>query len=102
MGCTTGAASPGQSTMFHALAPMIAGSGAMGIGVAAWSLWPVGMGAIAQLQARTFIVNANGKTAERVKWNAPSFFDKIDLAAFNTRQLEKVVNDWVKLVERVV
>ena len=96
---------------------------------------------------RAIILNANSKIAERVKWNSPSFFHVIDMAAFNLRRkdyvhlivvfpkgapiadssgllegnhtdrreakfytmkdieqkkpvLEKVVNDWMKLVDR--
>lgn len=40
----------------------------------------------AEIQAvREIIVNANSKIAERVKWNAPSFFYRADLGAFNPR-----------------
>lgn len=35
---------------------------------------------------RTIIKNASPKLTERVKWNAPSYFYKEDLAAFNLRQ----------------
>jgi hypothetical protein len=35
---------------------------------------------------RTIIKNANPKIAERVKWNAPSYYYKFDMAAFNPRQ----------------
>lgn len=102
----------------------------------------------AEIEAvRAIILNANRKIAERVKWNSPSFFHVIDMAAFNLRRkdyvhlivvfpkgapiadssgllegnhtdrreakfydmkdieqkrpvLEKVVNDWMKLVDR--
>jgi hypothetical protein len=40
----------------------------------------------AEMEAvRSIIMKANSKIAERVKWNAPSFFYKADLAAFNPR-----------------
>jgi hypothetical protein len=35
---------------------------------------------------RSSILNASNKIAERVKWNAPSFYYKKDMAAFNLRQ----------------
>ena len=35
---------------------------------------------------RTIIQNANPKIAERVKWNAPSYYYVEDFAAFNLRQ----------------
>ena len=102
----------------------------------------------AEIEAvRAIILNANSKIAERVKWNSPSFFHVIDMAAFHLRQkdyvhlivvfpkgapiadssgllegnhtdrreakfynmkdieqkrpvLEKVVNDWMKLVDK--
>jgi hypothetical protein len=34
---------------------------------------------------RSIIMNANSKLSERIKWNAPSFFYKEDMAAFNLR-----------------
>jgi hypothetical protein len=34
---------------------------------------------------RAIIKNANSKIAERVKWNAPSYYYKFDMAAFNPR-----------------
>ncbi|SKC61655.1 DUF1801 domain-containing protein [Ohtaekwangia koreensis] len=34
---------------------------------------------------RSIIMNANSKLSERIKWNAPSFFYKEDMAAFNMR-----------------
>lgn len=39
---------------------------------------------------RSIIMNANGKVAERVKWNAPSFYYKDDIAAFHPRATEYV------------
>ena len=42
---------------------------------------------------RSIIVNANSKVQERVKWNAPSFYYKDDIAAFNPR-----ANGFVQLV----
>ncbi|MGH6624124.1 MAG: DUF1801 domain-containing protein [Burkholderiaceae bacterium] len=42
---------------------------------------------------RNIIVNANSKVQERVKWNAPSFYYKDDIAAFNPR-----ANGFVQLV----
>jgi hypothetical protein len=40
---------------------------------------------------RNIILTANPKVAERVKWNAPSFFYKEDIGAFNVRQ-EKFIH----------
>ncbi|MEO6000868.1 MAG: DUF1801 domain-containing protein [Chitinophagaceae bacterium] len=38
----------------------------------------------AEIEAvRNIIKNANSKIGERIKWNAPSFFYKMDMAAFN-------------------
>lgn len=37
------------------------------------------------LRLRDIIINASNKLAERVKWNAPSFYYVKDLAAFNLR-----------------
>ncbi|TCD12055.1 DUF1801 domain-containing protein [Pedobacter frigidisoli] len=34
---------------------------------------------------RSIIINANSKLAERIKWNAPSFYYVKDFAAFNLR-----------------
>ena len=34
---------------------------------------------------RRIIRNANSKIAERIKWNAPSFYYNLDMAAFNPR-----------------
>lgn len=39
---------------------------------------------------RTIIKNANSKIAERVKWNAPSYYYIEDFAAFNLRQTKFV------------
>ncbi|WP_257449785.1 DUF1801 domain-containing protein [Archangium lipolyticum] len=40
----------------------------------------------AEIEAvRAIILGANKKVAERVKWNAPSFYYKQDIAAFNPR-----------------
>lgn len=40
----------------------------------------------AEIEAlRGIIKNAHPKIAERVKWNAPSFFYQLDMAAFNPR-----------------
>ncbi len=40
----------------------------------------------AEIEAlRQIILKANNKIMERVKWNAPSFFYKEDMAAFNPR-----------------
>ena len=45
----------------------------------------------AEIEAvRTIIMKANSKIAERVKWNAPSFFYKADMAAFNPRATKYV------------
>lgn len=101
----------------------------------------------AEIEAlRIIIAQANSKIAERVKWNAPSYFYTLDMAAFNLRSqkfvqlififpkglisdssgllegvwkdrrearfytmedvkskktaLEKVVNDWVQLMDK--
>ncbi|MCX2473314.1 DUF1801 domain-containing protein [Pedobacter sp. MC2016-05] len=37
------------------------------------------------LLLRSIIINANSDITERVKWNAPSFYSKNDMAAFNLR-----------------
>ena len=43
----------------------------------------------AEIQAvREIILGASPKIAERIKWNAPSFYYKEDLAAFNPRASE--------------
>ncbi len=43
----------------------------------------------AEIQAvREIILGASGKVAERIKWNAPSFFYKEDLGAFHMRASE--------------
>ncbi|MEP7050777.1 MAG: DUF1801 domain-containing protein [Pseudomonadota bacterium] len=43
----------------------------------------------AELEAvRTIILGASSKISERIKWNAPSFFYKEDLAAFHPRATE--------------
>ncbi len=40
----------------------------------------------AEMEAvRSIIRHANGKLAERIKWNAPSFYYRADMAAFNPR-----------------
>ena len=40
----------------------------------------------AEIEAvRSIIVNANSRISERIKWNAPSFFCGLDMAAFNPR-----------------
>ncbi|UPT67080.1 MAG: DUF1801 domain-containing protein [Sphingobacteriales bacterium JAD_PAG50586_3] len=39
---------------------------------------------------RIIIKNANSKIAERVKWNAPSYYYIEDMAAFNLRQTKFV------------
>lgn len=45
----------------------------------------------AEIQAvRDIILKANKKLAERVKWNAPSFYYKKDMAAFHTRATKYV------------
>ncbi len=45
----------------------------------------------AEMEAvRTIIREANSKLIERVKWNAPSFFYKKDMLAFNPRAQEFV------------
>ena len=36
-------------------------------------------------EVRMIIRNANSKIAERIKWNAPSFYYNLDMAAFNPR-----------------
>ena len=43
----------------------------------------------AEIEAvRAVILGASDKISERIKWNAPSFFYKADLAAFNPRATE--------------
>ena len=37
---------------------------------------------------RTIIKNSNAKISERIKWNAPSYYYKEDMAAFNLRKTE--------------
>ncbi|RZK63342.1 MAG: DUF1801 domain-containing protein, partial [Pedobacter sp.] len=37
------------------------------------------------LLLRSIMINANSDIKERVKWNAPSFYGKKDMAAFNLR-----------------
>ncbi len=37
---------------------------------------------------RAVILGVSDKIAERIKWNAPSFYYKEDLGAFNPRQTE--------------
>jgi hypothetical protein len=54
---------------------------------------------------RSIIMRANDKITERVKWNAPSFFYKLDMAAFNPRatdcvQVVFVFHDGAMLDER--
>jgi hypothetical protein len=45
----------------------------------------------AEIEAvRDIILNANPKVAERIKWNAPSFFYKDDIAAFHPREQKHV------------
>lgn len=45
----------------------------------------------AEIEAvRAIIMNANSKMKERIKWNAPSFFYKEDMTAFNPREHKKV------------
>jgi uncharacterized protein YdhG (YjbR/CyaY superfamily) len=39
---------------------------------------------------RLVIKNANAKIAERIKWNAPSYYYKEDLVTFNTRPVKHV------------
>jgi len=40
----------------------------------------------AEIEAvRVIVLNADSKVAERVKWNAPSFYYRDDIAAFNPR-----------------
>ncbi|MEO8675867.1 MAG: DUF1801 domain-containing protein [Casimicrobiaceae bacterium] len=40
----------------------------------------------AEIEAvRSIILKADGRVAERVKWNAPSFYYRDDIAAFNPR-----------------
>lgn len=39
---------------------------------------------------RTIIKGANDKIAERIKWNAPSYYYKGDLVTFNPRALQHV------------
>jgi uncharacterized protein YdeI (YjbR/CyaY-like superfamily) len=42
---------------------------------------------------RKIIMNANSKIQERIKWNAPSYYFKKDMAAFNPR-----AKDYVHLI----
>lgn len=45
----------------------------------------------AEIEAlRAIIMGANPKVAERVKWNAPSFYYRDDIAAFHLRSAEYV------------
>ena len=45
----------------------------------------------AEIEAvRAIIVNANSKIAERIKWNAPSYYYKEDLVTFNPRTSKHV------------
>lgn len=45
----------------------------------------------AEIEAvRSIIMNVNPKVAERVKWNAPSFYYRDDIAAFHIRATEYV------------
>lgn len=45
----------------------------------------------AEIEAvRAIILKANNKIAERVKWNAPSFYFNKDMAAFHTRATQHV------------
>lgn len=45
----------------------------------------------AEIEAvRSIILQASSKMAERVKWNAPSFYYKKDMAAFHTRATRHV------------
>lgn len=45
----------------------------------------------AEIEAlRKIIKEADPKIAERVKWNAPSYYYKLDIAAFNLRQTKFV------------
>jgi hypothetical protein len=45
----------------------------------------------AEMEAvRSIILGASAKLAERIKWNAPSFYYKEDFAAFNPRASEFV------------
>jgi len=45
----------------------------------------------AEIEAvRTIIKNANSKIAERIKWNAPSYYYKDDLVTFNHRDNNRV------------
>jgi len=45
----------------------------------------------AEIEAlRLIIMGANSKLAERIKWNAPSYYYKDDLATFNTRATKHV------------
>lgn len=45
------------------------------------------------IRLRSIIINASNKLAERVKWNAPSFYYVKDLAAFNLR-----AKDYVQII----
>jgi len=45
----------------------------------------------AEIEAvRKIVLNASDKMSERVKWNAPSFYYKEDLAAFHIREQKHV------------
>ena len=45
----------------------------------------------AEIEAlRTIILEANRKIAERIKWNAPSFYYRKDMAAFHLRAKDRV------------
>ena len=45
----------------------------------------------AEIEAiRAIIVSANNKIAERIKWNAPSYYYKEDLVTFNHRAQKQV------------
>lgn len=45
----------------------------------------------AEMEAvRTILLNANPKIAERVKWNAPSYYYKEDIATFNPRAKQHI------------
>ena len=41
-------------------------------------------------EVRSIILKANKKMAERIKWNVPSFYYKVDMAAFHPRNLDCV------------
>jgi len=43
-----------------------------------------------EINAVRNIINSNTKIAERIKWNAPSYFYKADLVTFNPRNQNKV------------